>query len=288
MIEDKEIPVTLVSGLSDSLKLSFIKEIKLQKNSKVILLRDPTVVYEDISAEDFYQENILTEVVHDREACTKKDLVSIIKDQSNKEVDQLIIDLEKFSNIQLLFPYYSNMEDDYLLNLKHIHIIDTGNFWFQYSSNEYIVSQSFNGEEKNETSVGELLISPLEMADLILLGNVDKINQERLAELNWFFSKLNPLAKIITITDFTKDNSLSRKQDSIKKHTPHELYTYQLHQFEQSKPLMLVGDYGIDVYIYRSTSPISMKHLEDFLAKLPEGILQIFRTRKPMQGVARL
>ncbi|MBU9713449.1 GTP-binding protein [Evansella tamaricis] len=274
MTKEKQIPTTLVSGLSDRLKLSLIKEMKLQSQSKVILYRDNSITYGDISKECFIPQHMITEVVYDNEVSTKKDLLSLLHELNNKEIHQIIIDLDKFSTIQLLFPYDSNLEENSFLYKQHIHIIDAVRFWFQYSSNDYIMSKSHNGEEADETSVGELLTSPLEMANVILLGNIDKINQERLDELKWFLSKLNPLAKLITMTNFKSASSLFGEADKVRKHTAHELYTYQLQLFEESKPLMVVGEYGIDNYIYRSTFPISIKHIENFLKELPEGTLR--------------
>ncbi|MDQ0256335.1 G3E family GTPase [Evansella vedderi] len=268
MTKEKQIPITLVTGLSDRLKSAVIKDVKSQNKSKVILYRDTSVSYRDIAEEWFIQENRLTEVVHDIEAPTKNNLLSIINEQNNKEIDQWIIDIEKFSNIHLI------MDEDDLPIQKHIHIVDAAHFWFLYSSNDYIETQSFNSEGTVESSLGELLISPLEMANVILLGNVGKINHGRLAELKWFINKLNPLAEIFTMNDFKGAGSLFKMTDNIKQHTLEELYTYQLQQFEQQRPLTLVGEYGIDTYIYQSHIPISLERLETFFTKLPEGILR--------------
>lgn len=52
MAKEEMIPVTLVTGLSDSLKSSLIKEIKVQKQSKVILFQDNN----NFSFEEFPKE----------------------------------------------------------------------------------------------------------------------------------------------------------------------------------------------------------------------------------------
>ncbi|MFA9558465.1 GTP-binding protein [Evansella sp. AB-rgal1] len=272
MTKEKQIPITLVTGFSDRLKSTLIKEMKLQIKSKVILFRDPRIVNRDISKECFIQENIPTEVVQDLELFTIKDLLSTIKVWNTKQIDQIIINLDKLSNVHLLSQFSNVEEDDWLIS-KHIHVVDAVNFWFQYSSNEYIY-QYPNEEEINESSIGELLITPLELADTILLGGIDKINKERLSELQWFLNKLNPLAKVMTTNDLKTNDSLYRETNNRTNHTSQQLYTYQLQHFEQKKPLMLIGEYGIDTYIYRSPFPISMKNLKHFFTKLPEGLLR--------------
>ncbi|ADU32493.1 GTP-binding protein [Evansella cellulosilytica] len=272
MTAEKQVPITLVTGMSDSIKSSLIQNMKLQNKSKVILFRDRTVENREIFEEEFIQDNILTEVVHDIEIFTEKDLLSILMERTNKKMDSIIIDLERFSNIKLHFPHYFKLEDDDPVNVAHVHVVDAVTFWFQYSSTKYVASS--DGRETYESSIGELLIAPLEMADTIVIGNNDKINQERLAELQWFLNKLNPLATIVTLNDFKRDSKLFEEKNMRKWRNPHELYTFQLQLFEQKKTLMLVSDYGIDTYIYRSPFPVSMEGLEEFFKQLPDGILR--------------
>ncbi|MCD8509880.1 MAG: GTP-binding protein [Bacillus sp. (in: Bacteria)] len=74
------------------------------------------------------------------------------------------------------------------------------------------------------------------------------------------------------MSDFKQNNTIFK--GSKKHHTPEELYTYQLETFMPKTPLKLVGDFGIDTYIYQSTHPISLERLEEFFSNLPDGTLR--------------
>lgn len=270
MAKEEIIPVTLVTGLSDNLKSSLIKEIKVQKQSKVILFQDNNNFSFEKIPEELLQEKKLTEAVHDLVTYNKNELLSVLNDQQNKKAEQLIVDLDKVYAPDMLSSF---MEEDSFLGTRHIHVIDAVSFWFHYSSIESVENLSSMGNESQEFTLGELLIFPLEKADTIILGNADQVSKERLAELNWFLGKLNPLAEFITMADF-KRGVVPGEKDIGRKRTPYELYTYQLQHFEQKKPFVLVGEYGIDTYIYRSSFPVSMERLEKFFQELPEGTLR--------------
>ncbi|PIB40759.1 hypothetical protein AOA59_26880, partial [Pseudomonas sp. 2822-15] len=104
----------------------------------VILFRDSSVTYSEMSEEAFAKEKQIIEVVHDIEALTKEALLSVLNKLKRKNVEHIIIILEKFTQIQLLFSDDSSMLDDDLAIQNHIDVIDAQQFWFQYSSRAYV------------------------------------------------------------------------------------------------------------------------------------------------------
>lgn len=110
--------------------------------------------------------------MHDLVTYNKNELLYVLKDQQNKKAEQLIVDLDKVHAPDMLSSF---MEENSFLSTRHIHVIDAVSFWFHYSSKESVENLSSMGNESQEFTLGELLISPLEMADVVLLGNPIKL-----------------------------------------------------------------------------------------------------------------
>ncbi|MCD8509879.1 MAG: hypothetical protein LRY73_08440 [Bacillus sp. (in: Bacteria)] len=177
-----QIPITLVTGISELVKLDVIKEMKRKDKSNVILYRDLNVTYKKSSEEFTLDEKRLTSVIHDLVADNKKDLLSIINIvQNNDGTNHIVIDVEMEATLQLL-TRFGMTEKDPLPIQNHIHVVDANKFWFQYASMDSLLKASII-EETTEMYIGELLGAQLELANMIVLANADHLNEERLSEL---------------------------------------------------------------------------------------------------------
>jgi G3E family GTPase len=257
-------------------KTALIKQMHRHsfKTKKVILFRDPHSTYRYDAEGPHFQKTPVTEVFHDMEATSYDELMTLLYHiQSQKDVDEIIVTKAYDSNVDLLL-YDTQKGAPFFQITHHIHVIDAVSFWFQYSSKDTIQTKSILHAEAVDHTIGELLVHQLELADSLYISNEKRLNEERLSELIWFLKKLNPLANIIPHHDFNNHTAFISDTVWPEERTTDYLYHLQMQAFKPKSPLALVGDYGIETFIYQSNSPASLSQLKAFFSHLPDGILR--------------
>ncbi|WP_078577542.1 GTP-binding protein [Salipaludibacillus agaradhaerens] len=276
MTDTFTLPITLVTGMTEQGKTSLIKQLNRYRvnTKKVIHFRDPNSTYRCDAEGPYFQKTPVTEVFHDMEATSYDELMALLYHiQSQKDVDEIIVTKAYDSNLDLLL-YDTQKGGPFFQITHHIHVIDAVNFWFQYSSKDTVQTKSIFHAETVDHTIGELLVLQLELADSLYISNEHRLNEERLNELIWFLKKLNPLANIMTHANFNKHTSSIGDTIWPEEHKADYLYRHQLQAFKPKSPLALVGDYGIETFIYQSNSPASLSQLKAFFSHLPDGILR--------------
>ncbi|WP_096199565.1 GTP-binding protein [Bacillus sp. FJAT-45350] len=111
------------------------------------------------------------------------------------------------------------------------------------------------------------------MADTILICNTETISPERLGEIFSFVRILQPRALIVTFEDFLEKNT--ENKDPFDINTISSLYAYQVELFASRNQLKVIGQYGIDTYVYKSYLPINFSKLEQFFSEFPNEVFRM-------------
>jgi G3E family GTPase len=271
---EKCIPLTVLSGFSLKEKRKWLKRMDKHNKKWFKVL----YVQEDIdlmtrTEDPLLISSFLGEVNHDREINTISDLYLLLDEIKKKEcIDEIVLDIYPFSDALLIneLTYEKKMHVNWLLK-SHIHIIDASEFWFAYFSEHELHVQHSNNNVTTYT-FGEALIKQLEMADVILIGNSEMITSERLGELLSFVRALQPGAQIEMIDEFviSKEKKTAFEQKAVS-----SLFTDQIEYSERSKGLDVIGQYGIESFVYRNDSLIDFSRLEHFFSEFPNEVFRM-------------
>ena len=79
-------------------------------------------------------------------------------------------------------------------------VVDSFNFIKDFSSPEYLVDRSLTDIEGDDRTIVNLLTDQVEFANVILLNKVDLVSKSELQILSEIIHKLNPEAKLITVS----------------------------------------------------------------------------------------
>ncbi|WP_227935551.1 GTP-binding protein [Alkalihalobacillus deserti] len=274
---EKQKPLTVVTGFSLKDKCDVIRRMQgnKQTNIRVILFR-PTDVKLVIHSEDpFPLTHFISEAVHHVEINTIPNLITALEEEScNHHFDEIILDIYPISHQHSLFESLTSQNGNQNWFIKsHIHVIDARDFWFSYYSEHGITICEFDSNLTLEYTIGETLINQLELAEMIFLSNTEQLSHERLGELMVFIQNLQPQALVSNLNDMNWRNEDKKTAFDMK--AAYNLYADQTNLFSSRSNMKVIGQYGIETFVYQSFLPVDFSRLEQFFTKLPSEVFRM-------------
>lgn len=249
-------------------------------NCKVLIYEPDTLtVVEDISTKRRYRK-ISDHAQFAKIITTQEQLISEIISYSKdkKPIAEIIIELAAGIPPQLFVEELYQLLEKYKLEETYytqslVSVIDAEHFWFDYTSNHYVLYTSDNN--RMEQTFAEVMISQIEFCSHIVLNKCNFISNESLNETVSFIKKLQPTAQII----FSADGHVAS-------HTFHSLEDVDLLNLKSNigwklelkhanlSTLSVAGKNGMDSFVYESHSPIQLEKLEEWFQTFPSEILR--------------
>ncbi|ARK30011.1 GTP-binding protein [Halalkalibacter krulwichiae] len=275
---EKQKALTVITGFSLKDKCDVIRKLqrKNANNIRVIRFRPTDVKLVVHSAEDpFPLTHFVSEAVHHLEINTVSNLLTILEEEcDNEHIDEIILDIYPISTFEsLLGSFASQMKRLNYSPKAHIHILNARDFWFAYFSEHSIQTNELNSTPTLEYTLGEAFIHQLEHAGMIYLTNTEQLSHERLAELTVFIQNLQPNAVVERLHERvwrTENNNVGFDLEAAN-----YLYSHQIELFSSRRNLNVIGQYGIETFVYQSNSPIDFSRLEDFFSNLPNEVFRM-------------
>ncbi|MDT8862191.1 GTP-binding protein [Alkalihalobacillus sp. MEB130] len=275
----KQKTLTVITGFSLKDKCDVIRKMqeKNPNNRKVILFRPTDVQLALRSEEDpFSLTHFISEAVHHLEINTITNLIYTLEDEFHtNHTDEIILDIYPISHVDTLFASLASLSARLTsLVMSHIHIINARDFWFTYFSEHAIEVNEFDSEISIEYTFGETLIHQLEHAEAIYLTNTDELSHERVGEISVFIQNLQPNAVVERLKEVEYQNEHKGTFYNIEEEAK-QLYNDQIKLFSSRRSLQVIGQYGIDTFVYKSVFPVDFRLLEQFFTKIPSDVFRM-------------
>jgi G3E family GTPase len=271
---EKKKSLTVITGFSLKEKCELIKKVKGRKheNVKVILFRPMNIEFLKKADDPFTLTQFISEAVHDIEINTFFNLLETLKKEAqNNNTTEIILDVYPISDIHTFFESLTIGSQKWFLT-SHIHVIDSRKFWFSYFSEHEILIYTDSTLATSYT-LGETLINQLELADSIVLMNSEQLSHERMGELMMFIRSLQPKALIHLVEEFNWQ--MNNRKTAFDTKAASSLYTHQIELFSSRNKLKVIGQHGIDTFIYQSFTPIDFTRLESSFSQFPNEIFRM-------------
>ncbi|MCK0471181.1 GTP-binding protein [Halalkalibacter sp. APA_J-10(15)] len=270
---EKQKTLTVITGFSLRDKSEFIKKMLGKESTiKVVLYRPTDVELVCHSDEDPFSLSLfMTEAIHHIEVNKTANLIPVLEEELFSEhVEEIILDLYPIANLDVLIGSLASLRH---IHHSHIHVLNTREFWNTFFSEYSIQPNEMDAALSLEYTFGETLIQQLEHAGTIYLTNADQISAERLAELTSFIQNLQPNVAIRRFNEITNWDMNLESLIPIK--TTDQLYSDQIKLFLSRRNLDMIGQHGIDTFVYQSVFPIDFTRLENFFKLLPNEVFRM-------------
>lgn len=263
----------MITGFAVKDKYDLIRNLQGDRTHKckLILFRPTEITFICHPEEPFRQTHLICETVHSQEIHTLPDLITALhREADNEQTEQIILDIYPFTNIDALFS--SLVEEPNLFITSHIHVIDARDFWFTYFSEHQILVKNTDLDVISEHTLGELLISQLELADTICLSNTEQISLQRSGELMVFTQTLRPNAFVGSMNEII---SRDAEGPTFAFTSFSSLYTMQRNLFSLRGNIYQIGHYDINTYVYHSKLPIDFRRFKMLLTSIPSEVFRM-------------
>ncbi|TWI60036.1 GTP-binding protein [Halalkalibacter nanhaiisediminis] len=269
---EKQIPLTIVTGFSLKGKNELLKKVYSNDGNKrlKVLYHDTSFTFIKNEEEPLPMTSFIGTAVHDAEV-TLSNLDTWIEQQPQCDIDEIVLDIYPFTDVSYLLDSLVSNTSMYLHS--HIHVIGADEFWSAYFSEHEIQFTCSETKERIIYTLGETLMSQLEMAQTVVLSNSDSLSFEEQGELTTFIQTLVPTSTIKRIDDFCWEHE--KRETTFELKGASYLYTQQVDLFESRNDIPIIGHYGIDTYVFKSIYPVDFPKLEQFFSKLPNEVFRM-------------
>jgi G3E family GTPase len=214
-VNDKRIPVTVLSGFLGAGKTTVLKHILNNRQGKKVAVIvndmseiniDAAQVKNEVSLS--HSDEKLVEMSNGCICCTLREdlLIEVSKLAKEGRFDYLVIESTGISEPLPIAETFTFADEDGI-SLSDVATLDTMvtvvdavNFLKDYDEAQYLQDTGESLGEEDERSVADLLIDQIEFADVLLISKTDLVKPADIDRLKSMLKVLNTRAKIIPIS----------------------------------------------------------------------------------------
>lgn len=288
VIENKIIPVTVLSGFLGSGKTSILQHILKNKDGYKVAVIVNDMAEINIDSEILKNENLsftrkeekLIEMSNGCICCTlREDLLLEIKELSESNLyDYILVESTGISEPIHVAETFTFIDEnnkrlmDYAKLDAMITMVDGENFLKDYSSYDSLKDREMESGEEDHRNIVSLLVSQVEFADIIVLNKIDLISGDKLKYLESIIKTLNPLAKIlyskfgrVSLNEILNTNLFDFDKASISAGWLQKSRGEELPESEE---------YGISSFVYRARRPFHPKRFFNLTEQEWPGVIR--------------
>jgi G3E family GTPase len=291
MIEQKKLPVTVLSGFLGAGKTTVLNHILQERHGlKVaVIVNDMSEINVDaqlIQSGDADLSRVDEKLIQMQNGCIcctlREDLlVEIMRLAESGRFDYLVIEATGIAEPMPVAETFTFPDEQgrTLQDLARIDtmvtVVDALHFPIEMMGQESLKDRSLGTDGADERSIAMLLMDQIEFANVILLNKMDLVSDEDARQLESLLRAFNPHAQLIRITRGQVDPAQILNTGLYNMETAAQMTGWLAEPRYQREPE--TEEYGIGSFVFRARRPFHPERLMAFLNS--ESMVRVMRSK---------
>ncbi|MFC6331027.1 GTP-binding protein [Paenibacillus septentrionalis] len=289
MIEEKKLPVTVLSGYLGAGKTTILNHVLNNRSGLKV-----AVIVNDLSEVNIDADLIqgggglsrtdekLVEMSNGCICCTlREDLLREVERLAmENRFDYILIESTGVGEPVPVAQTFSYIDEEQGIDLTKfcrldcmVTVVDAYRFWNDFASGETLMDRKQEVGEDDTREVVDLLIDQIEFCDVLILNKCDLVGEQELEELEKVLRTLQPRAKFIRATR-GEVNPADILNTGLFDFEEASRSAGWMQEMEKGHHVPETEEYGIASFVYERVKPFHPERLMNWMSEWPEEIVR--------------